>query len=135
MKARYRFPFGKNIVSNKYNFIGIIAGGALVMFVIYIPPFHAVFGGSHRLLPLYWLIPIAFGLLTLAWASFRVVLARRSMDQTRVKDIPRLSMCKSLVVTVECGTFVLIMIFTQSPYDAYHEYALAALTATISEDD
>jgi len=57
------------------------------------------------------------------------------MDQTRVKDIPRLSMCKSLVVTVEGGTFVLIFIFTQSPYDAYHEYALAALTATISEDD
>jgi len=92
VKARYRFPFGKSIVSNKYNFIGIIAGGALVMFVIYIPPFHAVFGGSHRLLPLYWLIPIAFGILTLAWASFRVILARRSMEQTRVKDIPRLSM-------------------------------------------
>lgn len=50
------------------------------------------------------------------------------MEQTRVKDIPRLSMCKSLVVTVEGGTFVLIIIFAQSPYDAYHEYALAALT-------
>ena len=100
MKAKYRFPFGKNIVSNKYNFIGIITGGALVMFVIYTPPLHAVFGGSHKLLPLYWLIPIAFGFLILAWASFRVILARRSMEQTRVKDIRGLSMCKFMVVTL-----------------------------------
>jgi len=92
VKAKYRLPFGKNIVSNKYNFIGIIAGGALVMFVIYTPPFHHVFGGSHKLLPLYWLIPIAFGFLILAWASIRVLLARRSIERTRVKPIKGLSM-------------------------------------------
>jgi sodium/potassium-transporting ATPase subunit alpha len=92
VKARVRLPFGKNVISNKYNFIGIFAGGALVMFLIYTPPFHAVFGGSHKLLPLYWLIPIAFGFLTLAWASIRVVLARRSIERTRVKDIPNLKM-------------------------------------------
>ena len=57
------------------------------------------------------------------------------MEQTRVKDIQGLKMCKSLVVTFEGGTFVLIIVFTQSPYDAYHEYALAALNATISEDN
>ena len=66
------------------------------MFVIYTPPFHSVFGGSHKLLPLYWLIAIAFGFLTLAWASIRVLLARRSIEQTRVKDIPNLKMCKFL---------------------------------------
>jgi sodium/potassium-transporting ATPase subunit alpha len=92
VKAKYRLPFGKNIVGNKYNFIGIIAGGALVMFVIYTPPLHVVFGGSHKLLPLYWLIPIAFGFLILAWASFRVILARKSMEQTRVKPIRGLIM-------------------------------------------
>lgn len=93
VKAKYRFPFGKSIVSNKYNFIGIFAGGAFVMFLIYVPPFHAVFGGSHKLLPLYWLIPIAFGCLTLVWACIRVLFARRSMEQTRVKDIKGLMMC------------------------------------------
>ena len=64
------------------------------MFLIYTPPFHAVFGGSHKLLPLYWLIPIAFGVLILAWSSLRVVLARRSIERTRVKDIQGLKMCK-----------------------------------------
>ncbi|KAN0141264.1 aminophospholipid-transporting P-type ATPase [Lactarius tabidus] len=92
VKAKFQFPFGKSIVSNKYNFVGIFAGGAFVMFLIYTPPFHAVFGGSHRLLPLYWLIPIAFGCLTLAWASIRVLLARRSIERTRVKDIKGLMM-------------------------------------------
>ncbi|KAI0255351.1 aminophospholipid-transporting P-type ATPase [Lactifluus subvellereus] len=96
VKARFRFPFGKNVVSNKYNFIGIFAGGAFVMFLIYTPPFHSVFGGSHKLLPLYWLIPIAFGCLTLAWASIRVLLARRSIERTRVKDIRGLSMVPTM---------------------------------------
>jgi sodium/potassium-transporting ATPase subunit alpha len=92
VKARFHLPFGKAIVSNKYNFLGIFAGGAFVMFLIYTPPFHAVFGGSHKLLPLYWLIPIAFGFLILIWASFRVLLARRSIDRTRVRDIQGLMM-------------------------------------------
>ena len=66
------------------------------MFVIYTPPFHSVFGGSHKLLPLYWLIAIAFGCLILVWASIRVLLARRSIEQARVKDIHGLKMCKCL---------------------------------------
>ena len=59
------------------------------------------------------------------------------MEQTRVKDIPGIKMCKFLVVTVESGTFVLIIIFTQSPYDAYayDEHSRTALNATISEDN
>lgn len=93
VKSKFHFPFGKSIVSNKYNFVGIFAGGAFVMFLIYVPPFHAVFGGSHKLLPLYWLIPIAFGCLTLVWACIRVLFARRSMERTRVKDIKGLMMC------------------------------------------
>ncbi|KAH9039417.1 aminophospholipid-transporting P-type ATPase [Lactarius hengduanensis] len=92
VKARFNMPFGKAVVGNKYNFIGIFAGGAFVMFLVYTPPFHSVFGGSHKLLPLYWLIPIAFGCLTLVWSSIRVVLARRSIERTRVKDIKGLMM-------------------------------------------
>ncbi|KAH9171439.1 aminophospholipid-transporting P-type ATPase [Lactarius sanguifluus] len=92
VKARFNLPFGKAIVSNKYNFLGIFAGGAFVMFLVYTPPFHSVFGGSHKLLPLYWLIPIAFGCLTLVWSSIRVMFARRSIDRTRVKDIKGLMM-------------------------------------------
>jgi hypothetical protein len=97
------------------------------MFLIYVPPFHAVFGGSHKLLPLYWLIPIAFGCVTLAWASIRVLLARRSIDRTRVKDIKGLMMCKfhscsrgEQISSSHCHSF-------PSPNDAHDEYALSAL--------
>jgi len=51
VKARFRFSFVKSIVNNKYNLIGIFA--AFVMFLIYTSSFHSVFGGSHKLLPLY----------------------------------------------------------------------------------
>ncbi len=63
------------------------------MFIIYTPPLHVVFGGSLRLSPLYWLIPVAFGMLLLVWSSIRVVLMRKSIEQSRVKDIKGLMMC------------------------------------------
>lgn len=104
------------------------------MFLIYTPPFHAVFGGSHKLLPLYWLIPIAFGCLTLIWASIRVLLARRSIERTRVRDIQGLMMCKfhsrsrgEWIPSSDCHSFL-------SPDDAYDEYALAALSTTKVEN-
>ncbi|KZV90337.1 aminophospholipid-transporting P-type ATPase [Exidia glandulosa HHB12029] len=87
VKARLKFPFGKRVVSNPYNFLGILFGACLGVFIIYTPPLHVVFGGSFHLLPLYWLIPFAFGILLLAWASLRVVVLRRSVEDARVKEI------------------------------------------------
>jgi sodium/potassium-transporting ATPase subunit alpha len=92
VKAKFSFPFGKSIVGNKYNFLGILAGGCLGIFIIYTPPLHVVFGGSYHLSPLYWLIPCAFGVLLLIWASIRVLLLRKSIEQSRVKDIKGLMM-------------------------------------------
>ncbi|TBU55204.1 aminophospholipid-transporting P-type ATPase [Dichomitus squalens] len=92
VKAKLRFPFGKAIVGNPYNFAGIVAGACLGMFIIYTPPLHVVFGGSFHLSPLYWLIPVAFGVLLLVWSSIRVVLMRKSIEQSRVKDIKGLMM-------------------------------------------
>jgi len=66
--------------------------GSLGMFIIYTPPLHVVFGGSYLLSPLYWLIPMAFGVLLLAWASIRVLLLRKGIEQARVKDIKGLMM-------------------------------------------
>ncbi len=83
------------------------------MFVIYTPPFHSVFGGSHKLLPLYWLIPIAFGFLILLWASIRVLLARRSIERTRVKDIHGLKMCKCPFKAVP-ESFIILTLFLKS---------------------
>jgi len=92
VKAKFSFPFGKSIVANKYNFLGIIAGACLGMFIVYTPPLHVVFGGSKNLSPLYWLIPFAFGILLLVWASIRVLLLRKSIEMGRVKDIQGLMM-------------------------------------------
>ena len=90
----FQYPFGRQIVSNLYNFLGIFGGACLGMFIIYTPPLRVVFGGSFHLSPLYWLIPCAFGIVLLAWASFRVVLLRKGMQESRVKDIQGLMMCK-----------------------------------------
>ncbi|KAH9890537.1 aminophospholipid-transporting P-type ATPase [Cubamyces lactineus] len=92
VKAKFRFPFGKSIVGNYYNFAGILGGACLGIFIIYTPPLHVVFGGSFHLSPLYWLIPAAFGVLLLMWASIRVLLMRKSIEQSRVKDIKGLMM-------------------------------------------
>jgi len=92
VKAKFSYPFGKQIVSNYYNLAGIFAGACLGIFIVYTPPLHVVFGGSFHLSPLYWLIPCAFGVLLLAWTSLRVVLLRKSIRQQTVKDIKGLAM-------------------------------------------
>jgi len=92
VKARLSYPFGRRVIANKWNFAGILAGACLGMFIIYTPPLHVVFGGSFHLSPLYWLIPIAFGVLLLGWASLRVVVLRRSVEHMKVKDIKGLMM-------------------------------------------
>ncbi|THG94387.1 hypothetical protein EW026_g7073 [Hermanssonia centrifuga] len=79
VKAKFSFPFGRNIVGNYYNFAGIVAGACLGMFIIYTPPLHVVFG-------------VAFGVLLLVWASIRVLLMRKSVENSRVKDIKGLMM-------------------------------------------
>ena len=92
VKAKFKFPFGRSVVANYYNFFGILAGACLGIFIIYTPPLRVVFGGSYHLLPLYWLIPVAFGCLLLVWASIRVILMRKSIEQSKVKDIKGLMM-------------------------------------------
>ncbi|KAF7294583.1 Cation-ATPase-N domain-containing protein [Mycena indigotica] len=92
VKAKFTFPFGRNAIGNKLNFAGILAGACLGMFIIYTPPLHVVFGGTKGLSPLYWLIPVAFGVVLLAWASLRVILLRKSIEEARVKDIKGLMM-------------------------------------------
>ncbi|KAF5367657.1 hypothetical protein D9757_010968 [Collybiopsis confluens] len=92
VKAKFSFPFGRHMLGNPYNFLGILGGACLGMFIIYTPPLHVVFGGSFRLSPLWWLIPVAFGCVLLAWTSIRVVLFRKSVQNARVKDIKGLMM-------------------------------------------
>ncbi|KAF5373122.1 hypothetical protein D9758_001480 [Tetrapyrgos nigripes] len=92
VKAKFSSPFGRSIVANPWNFAGIFGGACLGMFIIYTPPLHVVFGGSFRLSPLYWLIPVAFGVLLLVWTCIRVVLLKKSVENAKVKDIKGLMM-------------------------------------------
>ena len=104
------------------------------IFIIYTPPLHVVFGGSFHLLPLYWLIPAAFGVLLLVWASIRVLLLRKGIEQARVKDIKGLMMCAyfpSLFDSSFDGDAD-IALLPRSPNDAHDEYALKALMALTS---
>jgi sodium/potassium-transporting ATPase subunit alpha len=93
VKARLTYPFGRRAVSNPYTFLGIFVGACLGMFIVYTPPLHVVFGGSLHTSPLYWLIPMAFGCVLLAWASLRIVFLRKSIEHKKVKDIKGLMMC------------------------------------------
>lgn len=92
VKAKMSYPFGRRVIANKWNFVGIFAGACLSIFLIYTPPLRVVFGGSYRLSPLYWLVPLAFGAVLLVWASLRVVLLRRTVEDAKVKDIKGLMM-------------------------------------------
>ncbi|SCZ89305.1 BZ3500_MvSof-1268-A1-R1_Chr1-1g01094 [Microbotryum saponariae] len=98
-KAKFLPPFGKHVVSNYYNFAGILGGAVVAMFVIYTPPLHAAFGGTYKLSPLYWLIPIAFGCFLLAWSTARVYLTRRALEKTHVKPLPKLMMHPTMYST------------------------------------
>ncbi|EJD00183.1 aminophospholipid-transporting P-type ATPase [Fomitiporia mediterranea MF3/22] len=116
VKAKFKFPFGKRVVSNPYNFAGILGGACVAMFVVYTPPLHVVFGGTYHLSPLYWLIPIGFGTLILAWASLRVVLMRKALERSKVKDIKGLIMCKSLSLDrLTRYIYVMLMVFSLVP--------------------
>ncbi|KAG5717870.1 Sodium/potassium-transporting ATPase subunit alpha-3 [Termitomyces sp. T112] len=92
VKAKLSFPFGRQAISNIWNFAGIMGGACLGIFIIYTPPLHYVFGGSYHLSPLYWLIPVAFGALLLIWSSLRVLLLRNSLSKAKVRDIKGLMM-------------------------------------------
>ncbi|CAG8703075.1 9822_t:CDS:1, partial [Funneliformis caledonium] len=76
-KARFRFPFGKFIFSNPRNFLGLTFGVVLGMCVVYIPPFNVAFKTSYTLSPIFWLIPLGFGIVILIYATIKIILLRK----------------------------------------------------------
>ncbi|TPX63790.1 hypothetical protein SpCBS45565_g06340 [Spizellomyces sp. 'palustris'] len=75
-KARLGLPIGKFMFSNRYNFVGILFGMALVCFVVYVPPLNIAFSTSWHLSPLMWLIPIGNGALLFGYAIVRTIIIR-----------------------------------------------------------
>jgi len=77
-KTRFTLPFGRYMFSNRATFYCILGGASLAAFVIYTPGVETVFGTTRSLLPLYWLVPMAFGLAVIAYASARMLIGRRA---------------------------------------------------------
>jgi sodium/potassium-transporting ATPase subunit alpha len=75
-KSRLKMPFGKYMFANRATFYSIIGGAALGCFIIYTPGVEVVFKTSRALSPLYWLIPMAFGFVVIAYACLRILIRR-----------------------------------------------------------
>ncbi|KAL1925494.1 uncharacterized protein VTP21DRAFT_377 [Calcarisporiella thermophila] len=101
-KARLRLPFGKFMFSNPYNFAGLAGGAVLAMAIVYIPPFNIPFGTSWRLSPMFWLIPIAFGFLLIAYTTFRIWIIRKTRPIRFNPEIDNLQMHPT-TYTVKAG--------------------------------
>ena len=56
---------------------------------------HVVFRGSFSLWPLHLLSSVALDMLLFVWSSIRVLLMRKSIERSSVKDIKGLAMCES----------------------------------------
>ena len=72
--------------------VTIFAGVSVATTIVYAPPFNYVFGTSYRLSPLFWLIPMAFGVFILIYASLRILFMRRFYPQNFNPEITGLQM-------------------------------------------
>lgn len=81
-KTRLTLPFGRYMFANRMTFVCILAGASLAAFIIYTPGVELVFKTSRSLIPLYWLIPVAFGFLIIGYAAVRMLI-RRKMTPTK----------------------------------------------------
>jgi sodium/potassium-transporting ATPase subunit alpha len=70
-KARFRQPFGRYMFQNSRTWGSIITGAGFAVIIVYAPPFNIAFQTSYHLSPLYWLIPIAFGVILIGYNSLR----------------------------------------------------------------
>jgi sodium/potassium-transporting ATPase subunit alpha len=77
-KTRLTLPFGKYMFANHATFYCILAGASLAAFIIYTPGVEVVFKTTRNLLPLYWLVPMAFGCLLIGYASLRMIIRRKT---------------------------------------------------------
>lgn len=75
-KVTLRYPFGKMLFMNPYTVPAVVAGLAVSAFVVYPPFMHAVFQ-TYTLNPQFWLFPIIFGFVIVAYCTARIAYRRR----------------------------------------------------------
>jgi sodium/potassium-transporting ATPase subunit alpha len=98
-KTRLTLPFGKYMFANYATFYCILAGASLAAFVIYVPGVEIVFKTTRSLIPLYWLIPMAFGFVIIAYASLRMIIRRRTKPTIWNPEIEGLRMYPTIRTT------------------------------------
>ncbi|KAF2093002.1 P-type cation exchange, alpha subunit of ATPase [Rhizodiscina lignyota] len=98
-KTRFTLPFGKYMFSNLATFYCIAAGVALAAFVVYTPGVETVFKTTRSLLPLYWLVPMAFGCVIIIYATFRILIGRRTRPIKWNPEIQGLQMYPTIFTT------------------------------------
>ncbi|KAF8933772.1 hypothetical protein CPC16_009602 [Podila verticillata] len=91
-KTRYRLPFGKYMFSNIRTLWGMLFGCALGFFIVYCPGLPVVFGTSNQTPFKYLLIPLAFGIFIIFYASMRILFLRRFRPTTLNEEIVGLNM-------------------------------------------
>jgi sodium/potassium-transporting ATPase subunit alpha len=100
-KTHLILPFGKYMFENHVMFYSILAGASLAAFIVYTPGVEIVFKTSRSLLPLYWLIPIAFGCLLLGYAALRIIVRRKLRPTKWNKDVTGLQMYPTVASRAE----------------------------------
>jgi sodium/potassium-transporting ATPase subunit alpha len=95
-KCRYRLPFGKYMFSNLRTFVGVFCGIALGFFIVYTPGVLVVFGTSSHTPVLYLLIPIAFGVFIIFYATARTLILRKLRPTAMNDEIIGLNMVPTI---------------------------------------
>ncbi|KAF9427804.1 hypothetical protein BGZ76_002184, partial [Entomortierella beljakovae] len=95
-KCRYRLPFGKYMFSNVRTFLGVVCGCALGFFIVYCPGLDTVFGTSRNTKFVYLLIPLAFGVLIIFYATLRTLILRKLRPTAYNDEIIGLNMVPTM---------------------------------------
>ncbi|KAF9199604.1 hypothetical protein BGZ49_010252 [Haplosporangium sp. Z 27] len=95
-KCRYRLPFGKYMFSNVRSFIGLFFGCALGFFIVYCPGLETVFGTSRDTAFVYLLIPFAFGVFIIFYATMRTLILRKLKPTSMNEEIIGLNMVPTM---------------------------------------
>lgn len=76
-KHRYSYPYGKDMLKNKWTWIGIGAGVAISAFIVYIPFINSHVFGAYPFPPIAFVAPIAMGIFLFAYEFTRRFLRKK----------------------------------------------------------
>ena len=76
-KHRFSYPYGKDMLKNKWTWVGIVVGAAISAFIVYIPFINSHIFGAYPFPPIAFLAPISMGIFLFAYEFIRRFLRRK----------------------------------------------------------